>query len=157
MGNQNKEKEVHLEGILIELMKERDIVRNKFSEDVAFKAGAKWYEEGEKSNKYFLGLLKMSTKQKLITSLLDGEKVIKSKDGIIDYIRNFYAQLYSKTKNTENNGRTADKSFFEECPKLSTKNKDELDKNITLEELSSTLKYCKDSSPGPDGITYKGK
>jgi len=153
MGNQNEEKKVQLEEILVELMKEIEIVRNKFSEDVAFKAGAKWYEEGEKSNKYFLGLLKMRTKQKMITNILDGEKVIKSKDGIIEYIRNFYAQLYSK--NSENKDRIVDESFFDEYPKLSTKNKDELDRNITLEELSSTLKYCKESSPGPDGITYK--
>jgi hypothetical protein len=153
MKGQTKETDSQLEDTLTELMLEIERVRNRFSEDVAFKAGAKWYEEGEKSNKYFLGLIKMRSKQKLITTLLDGEEEISSKEGIVDYIRNFYANLYSK--NEENKIDLTDETYFDECPKLSDKNKDELEKDITLEELSSTVKGCKESAPGPDGITYK--
>jgi hypothetical protein len=44
-------------------------LREKYSDDLAFKSQVKWYEEGEKSNKYFLGLMKMRSKQKAISKL----------------------------------------------------------------------------------------
>ena len=47
-----------------------------------------------------------------------------------------------------------DGSFFDYSPKQSCRSKEDVEKDITLEELKETLKGCKDSSPGPDGITY---
>jgi hypothetical protein len=44
-------------------------LREKYSDDLAFKSQVKWYEEGEKSNKYFLGLMKMRCKQKAISKI----------------------------------------------------------------------------------------
>jgi hypothetical protein len=40
-----------LEELTTELFK----LREKYSDDLAFKSQVKWYEEGEKSSKYFLG------------------------------------------------------------------------------------------------------
>jgi len=127
-------------------------VRNKYSEDIAFKAGAKWYEEGEKSSKYFLGLLKKRTEQKLIDGLIEGETEINSKEGIMECITKFYRKLYDSGEVVD---EQVDGSFFDNCPKLDVKNRDLLEREITLEELKESLKGCKETSPGPDGITYK--
>jgi hypothetical protein len=127
-------------------------VRNKYSEDIAFKAGAKWYEEGEKSSKYFLGLLKKRTEQKLIDGLIEGETEINSKEGIMECITKFYRKLYDSGEVVE---EQVDESFFDNCPKLDVKNRDLLEREITLDKLKESLKGCKETSPGPDGITYK--
>jgi hypothetical protein len=46
-------------------------LREKYSDDLAFKSQVKWYKEGEKSNKYFLRLMKMKNKQKSISKISD--------------------------------------------------------------------------------------
>jgi hypothetical protein len=48
-----------------------------------------------------------------------------------------------------------DNEFFWNCPKLNEKSKQLLEKDILLEELAKALGSCKESAPGPDGITYK--
>ena len=48
----------------------------------------------------------------------------------------------------------SDVSFFQHCPKLSREASADLDKEITLEDLNTALKTCKDSTPGLDGIPY---
>jgi len=125
--------------------------RNRHSEDIAFKAGAKWYEEGEKSSKYFMGILKKRTNQKLIDTLVEEGQEINTKVGIMECVRNFYKKLYEYSPFKEDD---LDGSFFNYSPKLSCRSKEDVEKDITLDELKETLKGCKDSSPGPDGITY---
>ena len=46
----------------------------------------------------------------------------------------------------------SDNNFFNNCPKLSMQSFRSLESEITLEELKMTLKTCKDSTPGLDGI-----
>jgi hypothetical protein len=53
--------------VLLELTAESYKLREKYSDDLAFKLQVKWYEEGEKSNKYILGLMKMRSKQKALS------------------------------------------------------------------------------------------
>ncbi len=45
--------------------------------------------------------------------------------------------------------------MFKDLPKLSEIEKTEIARPITLNELHDTLKTCKESAPGPDGLTYK--
>ena len=44
--------------------------------------------------------------------------------------------------------------MFKDLPKLSDDDKQKLDTVITLDELKETLSTCKESAPGPDGLTY---
>ena len=134
-----------------ELKIEIDRKRRKKDDDRLFRAGVKWYEEGEKSNKYFLGLLKVRQKQKEMIIIEDEGKKHKNQEGIMNCVTNFYSKLYRKSNTSDVN---SDNKFFENCPKLSEANRNELDKNITLEELKTTLAQCKDSAPGSDGIPY---
>ena len=52
--NENSSRTIKIEEAINELSNQIEIAKSKFSHDLAFKAGVKWYEEGEKSNKYFL-------------------------------------------------------------------------------------------------------
>jgi len=133
-----------------ELSGELEKLRTKYSEDLAFKSGVKWYEEGEKSNKYFLGLMKIRSRQKEITEIRNNGEVICSQEGIVKCIKDFYKNLYRLNVRKANK----DISFFNLCPKLSEDRRRDLDREITVDELRRTLKDCKESAPGPDGITY---
>jgi hypothetical protein len=61
--------------------------------------------------------------------------------------------LYKKGNNGSEN--EIDNDFFQHCPKLNEKSKQLLDEDISVEELAKALSSCKESAPGPDGITYK--
>ncbi len=138
---------------LEELTAESFKLREMYSDDLAFKSQVKWDEEGEKSNKYFLGLMKMRSEQKAISKISDSRVEFLGQSNVMKCIRNFYSLLYKK----ENNGSEyeIDNYFFQHCPKLNEKSKQLLDEDILVEELAKALSSCKESAPGSDGITYK--
>jgi exonuclease III len=129
-----------------------EIIRTKISAYTDFKSTAKWYEYGEKSNKYFLSLNKFKSKQKLIESISDEGRTFKGQDEVTNGIKTFYQELYKKIRTSNND--TNDNNFFETCPKLSEHNKQKMDDEILLHDLHKALLTCKDSAPGPDGIPY---
>ena len=111
-------------------------------------AGVKWREEGERSTKYFLNSVKVREAFSLIDFLqTDHGKIDKPRE-ILEYAKGFYEELYSLRPTI------VEDRFFEKCPKLSAEATSDLDKELTIEELLSTLKTCKDSTPGLDGIPY---
>jgi exonuclease III len=148
--DRNKELLKTIEGANDDLNSELEKLRTKYSEDLAFKSGVKWYEEGEKSNKYFLGLMKVRSRQKELREISDSGEVERTQEGIMKCIKGFYKKLYKKSGNVRKN----DNDFFKLCPKLSEKSKEDLDREVLVDELRSTLKGCKETAPGPDGITY---
>ena len=62
----------------------------------------------------------------------------------------FYGKLYNEDKSLKQDYD----SFFPELPQLNEEDRAMLDKTITMEEMFTTLKWCTESSPGPDGISY---
>ncbi len=134
------------------LTNEIRILRNKFSETMAFSAKAKWYEKGEKSNKYFLNLNTMRQSQKLIGSISDDSGEFKGQSGVMDCIKFFYETLY---KHKPSSNISEDRSFYNQCPELTEQNKTYMEQELTLNDLKEALKTCKPSSPGPDGIPYE--
>ena len=67
---------------------------------------------------------------------------------ILDYSKNFYKDLYSKQDTNQI------EHFFSNCPKLSSSAVECLSRNISIGDLQTALKSCKDSTPGLDGIPY---
>lgn len=119
-------------------------IEENLEEELRLKAGIKWREEGERSSKYFMNLIKNRTQLKAcINSFLDsnGTLITDIKD-CVEHAKNFYINLYSSRENN-----TIDNEFFAQCPKLEMDDKTALNVNLTVEELYNTLKTCKDSAP----------
>jgi len=135
-----------------ELLLELDNLRTKYSKDLAFKSGVRWYEQGEKSNKYFLGLIKVRERKKMISEIRNNGEIGREQESITNIIKNFYEKLYSKVKQVD---RTRDEEYFKLCPKLDKEGREDLDRDITNSELLNTLRGCKETASGPDGLTYK--
>jgi len=73
-------------------------LRKKFSDSMAFVSKARWFEYGEKSNKFFLNLNKCRQKQKLISKIRNNEKVYVGQEQVSRGITDFYKELYSSQK-----------------------------------------------------------
>ena len=125
-------------------------LRKKHSDTMAFVSKAKWFEYGEKSNKFFLNLNKCRQKQKLIGKIKNSGKVFIGQDEVSRGITEFYKDLYSAQPKEKIN----DEAFYDNCPKLTEDQANYLDKALTLKDLEDALSTCKDSAPGPDGIPY---
>jgi hypothetical protein len=95
----------------------------------------------------------MRGKQKAICKISDNGVDFLGQSNVMKCIRNVYSLLYRKGNSCSEN--ETDNDFFKHCPKLNEKSKQHLEKDISLEELAKALNSCKESAPGPDGITYK--
>jgi len=118
-----------------------------------FRSKAKWSEEGEKSTKYFLNLLKDRQKKMLIRKITSNGKTFYKQDEITKAISKFYKDLYKKQADLNDPSPTD--AIFKELPKLDENDKNKLVEPITIDELYKTLNTCKESAPGPDGISYE--
>jgi exonuclease III len=126
-------------------------LRKRLDETMSFKSKAKWFEYGEKSNKYFLSLEKSKQSQKLIGRIRDENTEYVGQDQVAKGITEFYRKLYSKQDRILS---VEDDGYYDECPKLSKEQSELMDKQLSLSELRAALATCKDSAPGPDGIPY---
>jgi hypothetical protein len=81
--------------IAIHSLKEKlQLYRTRLSETLTFKSKIKWFEYGEKPNKFFLNLTKCRQNQRLITSLNSNTRTLTDQDDIKNEIVNFYKDLY---------------------------------------------------------------
>ena len=117
---------------------------------------------GEKATKFFCSLQKNYAAQKYIPSLKvirDGaEIVITDQKEIENEQYNYYKTLFSD--NDEFLTIFTPEEFLnvdnENVPKLTEQQKNDIEGEMLIEELTSVLKNCNnDSSPGPSGFTYK--
>ncbi len=92
----------------------------------------------------------MRSEQTLITKMNKDGVIINTQEDIMNHVTEFYSSLYDEKSTLENYD-----DLFSELPTLDETDRADLDKEITLEELRSTLEQCKDTAPGPDGISYK--
>ena len=118
---------------------------------LAEKLGTKWFNEGEKSSKYFMRLLNRSLPDNF--ELLQGEdgEIVTEPKEIEEKIVNFYKKLYEDPRdfNTIN-----DDEFFDLIEPISGNDDANVTTKLTTADLRATLSTCKDSAPGPDGIPY---
>ncbi len=60
---------------------------------MAFVLKAKWFEFGEKSNKYFLNINKTRQSQKVINQIRNGDEVYSGHEQVTKGITTFYESL----------------------------------------------------------------
>jgi len=129
-----------------------DRQREVEAKNLIYFSRAKWAEEGERSTKYFLNLIKSKSSDSYIQTIkteggeVTGQKLVEKE------IYLFYKELYSKQDVI--NDSSLDELFLSNNPKISEVNKKHLDSPITLLDLFKSLQTCKDSAPGPDAIPY---
>jgi exonuclease III len=136
-----------------ELEEKLDAIMSREIEDLAIKSGIKWREEGEKSTKYFLGLIKKRRDETYIDGLRDESNILKHrKEDMMNIAHTYYKNLYSKKETNSKSEEEA--NFLDQKIKITKEDSTMLDHKINLDELRSTLKTTKDSAPGEDGIPY---
>jgi hypothetical protein len=119
---------------------------------LADKLSTKWYNEGEKSTRYFLRLLNRTIPDDF-TVLADSDgNETENPEEIEKKIVDFYKKLYEDFEDITEG--TNDPSFFNHIQQISEREDSELAAPLTTDELRTTLHECKDSAPGPDGIPY---
>jgi exonuclease III len=126
-------------------------LRKALNDAMTFTSKAKWFEYGEKSNKFFLNLNKGRQIQKLISSIKCDGKEFFGQAEVSENIRSFYQNLYAKNEDLKEEG---DEDLYKFCPKLSEKDSTYMDEKLTIVDLEKALATCKESAPGPDGIPY---
>ena len=133
-----------------ELRARKQILIDEKGTRLAERLGTKWYNEGEKSSKYFLRLLNRTLPDNFDVVQDDNGDIINNPKEVEEAIVNFYKGLYEQEEVIENE----DNEFFNEIESVSAHDDASLAAHVTPEELFATLLTCKDTSPGPDGIPY---
>ena len=135
------------------LMTRRDKYLNERGKYLSERSKTKWYQEGEKSTKYFLNLHKAkSNKNEMSELVIDGEKT-RDINVINKHVEEFYVKLYEKGNKHQYNTSKV-KQFLSHLNEVPIEEMGKVDARFTVEELYETLKDCSDSAPGPDGIPY---
>jgi hypothetical protein len=99
---------------LEQLNHEREGILKRQGEKLASRAKTKWYNEGERSNKYFLNLLKRQSERSEMKSLMINGLEVKDPNDIRMSVTEFYRQLYNKDEST----LATDDGFFDEMFKV---------------------------------------
>jgi hypothetical protein len=127
---------------------ERDTILQKQGESLSMKAKTRWYNEGEKSNKYFLNLLKRNNESNEMSKLNIYGTVTTNEGEIRKGVTEFYTELYNNGNNIE-----IDNNFLAEMFTVQQHFQDNIHAPITLEEMWNTIKSIRTTTPGPDGIS----
>ena len=114
---------------------------------------AKWWDEGEKSTNYFFSLEKIKQQNKNWTAILDKSgNTVEGIENIQQIQKEFYEDLY-KSQNLTHNESTINEFLEFMDQRLSEEEREELERDITLEEMEKVVKLMPNNkSPGLDGI-----
>jgi len=138
-----------IDNAISQLESELKVILDTKAKSLILRSGAKWYEEGEKNNAYFLNIINKRQQQTLIAKIDSPHGTLTSQNDIMDHIVGFYENLYSHKETDDNFDE-----LLSDLPRLSEEDRKKLDEPISLAELEVTLKGCEESAPGPDGIPY---
>ena len=112
-----------------------------------------WYENGEKSSKYFLNLEKFNAKQCAISCLINEQNTeLNNTQEILSEIDRFYSSLFKKNMNAS---RASCAEFLSSLnlPTLTDEQKIFCDLDFTCDDLLETVTSMQGGkSPGNDGI-----
>jgi hypothetical protein len=126
--------------------------KDRLTKKLIFRSRVKWAEEGEKSNKYFLNTLKERQKRLQIRKIIANGRIHNTQTDIEKAIHKFYKELYAKEETKDI--KKDENQMFKDLPKISSESKNKMKQKLTKEEMKNSLFTCKESAPGPDGITY---
>ena len=138
------------------LLKERlELLISYKSQGSIIRSKTRWYNEGEKNTKYFLGLEKRHYNSKTTRNLkLDEDTILNSDQEILNEAMRFYQELYASKTNCCQ-GHAFDNIFFPEgndC-NINDIEREQCEGPLTAAECLESLKTMdSNKSPGTDGI-----
>jgi hypothetical protein len=112
------------------------------------KAKTRWYNEGERSNKYFLNLLKRNNETSEMDKLNINGTITTDEAEIRHGVTEFYTSLYNNGDNID-----IDNDFLNEMFTVQQQHQDSIHAPLTLDEMWNTIKSVRATTPGPDGIS----
>ena len=152
-----KEKERQLQNTLIKLTNdfernpnpscrtELDLVKSQLEdlyEEKAkgsmIRARVRWFEEGEKSTKYFLNMEKQNKHKTAIKKLKVNDTYTTNPKQILEKLRWFYQDLYT-SRNLDQYCQSANIFFEQQIPQIDEYGKGKCDKEIALKECTDAL------------------
>ncbi len=128
---------------------EKNNILNKQGEALAHRAKTKWYNEGERSNKYFLNLLKRHSESSEMKALVVDDTEVSDPEEVREAVTQFYQELYNK----DEGALRCDEHFLDTMFEVDDGTNEGVGAPVTLNELWSTLKPTKATTPGPDGLS----
>ena len=116
---------------------------------IIFRTKSKWHVEAERNTAYFYGLEKMKYLAKTCTTLIDDDgKKITDPTSILREQKKYYQRLYTKDPKIEFKATNCTEKV------LSSTQRQELDKDITISEMTTALKQMANGKcPGLDGLS----
>ena len=142
----------------LEILKtEYDLQYEYLAQGAIIRSRARWYEQGRKSNKYFLNLESSRGKKSTIRKIFREDKSLTTNPKIImDELKGFYSNLYQA--NSSRGSVSLADSFLKNVPvlKLSEVQRGKCEENWSVSECFDTLKsFKKHKTPGNDGLTVE--
>ena len=128
--------------------RDRDTILQRQGESLSMKAKTRWYNEGEKSNKYFLNLLKRNNVSSETCELNINGTITNNENEIRKGVTEFYTELYNNGNNVD-----IDNDFLAEMFTVQQHFQENIHAPITLDEMWNTIKSIRATTPGPDGIS----
>jgi len=118
----------------------------------AIRARSLFYEQGEKSTKFFHGLEKVKGNSKIISTLINsnGDKIEGIKE-VLEEEKNFYAEIYKSKINQADIDQNLWNQFF---PDAQPERFEDLEEPLTETEIWVALQESENNkSPGTDGLS----
>ena len=128
-------------------------IKNEKAIGQILRSKCSFYEDGEKSSKFFLNLEKNNAIQSSIRAIFDeNDTEITEKQKILDRVRRFYSSLFSKKVNNTHNTNMACLRDLG-LPTLSENQVALCETDFTIDDLFETVKSMQGGkSPGNDGL-----
>ena len=136
---------------LEEAQKDLEEVRKPKIQGQITRSRVNWFEDGEKSSKYFLSLEKRNAIRNSVQSIKVNEKIVTDKVKILEHFSENIRNKYHKVHSLENPKEYLQNNIVQ---KLSEEQKIALDVPLSLRELQTALKNMKKGkTPGSNGFT----
>ena len=116
---------------------------------------SQFYEQNEKSSKYFLNLEKKRGEYNLVKKLSKNNAEITDHNDILKELHSFYSTLFDRKINKS---RAQCLTFLSSLniPLISDQHKDDCERELTVEDLKNSLfAMSSGKSPGNDGLTVE--
>ena len=136
------------------LKNDLELIYDHIAEGVRIRSKCDWYEQGEKSTKFFLNLEKQRSNQSRIRKRIVNKKEINNETKILNEIKVFYEILFQKPSQKDSADDINHFLNTLDIPKLSSDQIILCDIKLTKKYLYDSMKSMEnDKTPGNDGLT----